>query len=447
MPTRHHVRWADLAGAPVGVWGLGVEGQANLRKLTSLGVDPVLVDDRPDPHADRPVLATGEGGFEALARCRFVVKTPGISRYRPEVTALEDAGVPVLGGLGLWLEGAHRDRVVCVTGTKGKSTTASIMGHLLTALDQRCFVGGNLGLPPFAPEAPQDVDWWVIETSSYQATDVASSPGVVGVTSLDPDHLDWHGDVETYYRDKLSLCRQPGARLTVANGGDAELRARRDELGPEVDWVSLQGEPPSWVAELGVLGRHNEVNALLAQRCIAALGVAGGDDPARLTAAARGFAGLESRLQVIGTVDGVDFVDDSLSTNVLPTVAAVDVFGDRAIALLAGGFDRAIDYTPLARHLAERAAPTLLVAMPGSGHRIVEALRALPDLGTLELLVVQAEDAGARWLPPAVERAFAWAAPREGVVLLSPAAASFDHFADYRDRARVFAEGMRRCAR
>ena len=179
------IAWSDLRGTRVGIWGLGVEGAANLRKLTELGVDPVLVDDRPaGPGPDgHPVLATHEGGFDALASCEVVVKTPGISRYRPEVADLEDRGIPVTGGLGLWLAEADRSRVVCITGTKGKSSTTAIAGHLLRRWGYRCLVGGNIGEPPWDPEqAGTRVQYWIIETSSYQATDLACAPPVVAVT-------------------------------------------------------------------------------------------------------------------------------------------------------------------------------------------------------------------------------------------------------------------------
>ena len=119
--------WSDLAGARVGIWGLGREGHASLRKLATLGAEPVLVDDQPsDPVDGRPVLLTGDGGLAALERCDAVVKTPGMSRYRPEVARLSARGVPVAGGLGLWLAEADLRRVLCVTGTKGKSTTSSV---------------------------------------------------------------------------------------------------------------------------------------------------------------------------------------------------------------------------------------------------------------------------------------------------------------------------------
>ncbi|MBC7373597.1 MAG: UDP-N-acetylmuramoyl-L-alanine--D-glutamate ligase, partial [Frankiales bacterium] len=187
--------WSDLAGLRVGVWGLGVEGRATLRRLTALGVDPIVVDDRPGPG----VTATGQGGLELLLGCDVVVKTPGLSRYRADVQQLQRAGVPVRGGLGLWLEDADRTRVLTLTGTKGKSTTASIAGGLLRGLGYRVLIGGNLGVPPWDPAVGQDYDWWVVEVSSYQATDVTTGPPVVVVTSLSQDHLDWHGSAEQYY--------------------------------------------------------------------------------------------------------------------------------------------------------------------------------------------------------------------------------------------------------
>src|SRR5580658_7597655 len=263
-PARSKLSWSDLAGARVGVWGFGQEGHANLRKLQALGVEPVLVDDNPAGAvaAEADVLATGQGGFAALERCEVVVKTPGISRYRPEVAELERLGIPVVGGLGLWLQEAVAERVVCVTGTKGKSTVVSIAGHLLAGFGYRCMVGGNIGHPPYDPEiAARPWDYWVIEVSSYQAMDLASSPPVVGVTSLHPDHLPWHGGVENYFRDKLSACSQPGADLTVANGDSDLIRERAGLLGPRVEWVCARDEPgATWMELLGLLGEHNRRN-------------------------------------------------------------------------------------------------------------------------------------------------------------------------------------------
>ena len=437
---RPMICWSDLNGVQAGVWGLGVEGHANLRRLAALGTEPVLVDDRPPAEGPggRPVLATGDGGLDALAACDVVIKTPGISRYRPEVAVLQAHGVPVVGGLGLWLAETDRDRVVCITGTKGKSSVAAVSGHLLTRWGYRCLVGGNIGQPPWDPAHDDgDYDYWVIETSSYQATDLACSPPVVAVTSLHPDHLDWHGDVETYYRDKLSACSQPGADLTVANGDSGPLRERAGLLGPRVEWVRAGDDPgATWMAALGLLGVHNRRNALIVRACLRALGVPQAADETALAAAAAGFTPLASRLEVIGEVGGVVFVDDSLSTNVLPTLAAMDAFPGRRVALIAGGHDRGIDYQPLAQGLAARDAPTLVLAVPDSGPRI-QAVIETENPGKVE--VTACDDLGA-----AVERGYRWALP-DGVVLLSPAAPSFGRFRDYRDRSEAFARAMRAC--
>jgi UDP-N-acetylmuramoylalanine--D-glutamate ligase len=441
--------WSDLAGARVGIWGLGREGHASLRKLATLGAEPVLVDDRPSAPVDgRPVLVTDDGGLAALAACDAVVKTPGMSRYRPEIARLTAAGVPVAGGLGLWLAEADLRRVLVVTGTKGKSTTSSVAGHLIRGLGYRVMVGGNIGAPPYDPDAGAGYDYWVIEVSSYQATDLPCSPPVVAVTSLHPDHLDWHGGVEQYYRDKLSACSQPGAELTVANGDSDLLRAHAALLGPRVEWVSEHDDPAAdWMGPLGLPGRHNRRNALIARRCLIALGLiegglpGAGDDRAgdgRLRAAAAGYQPLPSRLTPVGTVAGVSFVDDSLSTNVLPTLAALDAFPDRRIALIVGGHDRGIDYAPLAAGVLARDAPTYALTLPDSGPRI----RAQFEAAAVPAASGFAGVTDCPDLDAAVAAGFRWAQP-DGIVLLSPAAPSFGVFKDYRDRGDAFARAAR----
>ena len=178
------------------------------------------------------VLTTGSGGLDALLRCEIVVKSPGISRYRPEVAHLEAAGVAVCGGLGLFMAEADPARVACITGTKGKSTTTALAVHLLTGLGYRARGRRNIGLPPWDPSPEPGPDYWVIETSSFQVPDLVTAPHVVAVTSLSPDHLDWHGSVERYYADKLSLCTKPGVSLALADDSDEQLRAHGGAARP-----------------------------------------------------------------------------------------------------------------------------------------------------------------------------------------------------------------------
>ena len=433
------ISWSALADASVGVWGLGVEGQASIRRLRSMGRDAVLVDDAPAaPALDGvEVLTTGDGGLNALIRCDVVVKSPGISRYRPEVALLEEAGVAVCGGLGLFMAEADPARVACVTGTKGKSTTTALAVHLLTGLGVRARAGGNIGVPPWDPAGGPAPDFWIVETSSFQVPDLQNGPAVVAVTSLSPDHLDWHGTVERYYADKLSLCTKPGVTLALAAGDDEQLRAQAGLLGPHLRWVnSTEVERDTrWSAALGLTGPHNARNASVARAVLEGLGIPGASDEARLAEAAHGFGGLPSRCRSLGSVGAVEFVDDSLSTNVLPAQAALQAFADRPVALLVGGHDRGLDYTPLGRTIAARTAPTLVVTMPDNGPRIGQAVR---DTAGGQVEVRDASSLGA-----AVEAAFGWASSG-GVVLLSPAAPSFGRFGDYRERSAAFAEAAGR---
>jgi UDP-N-acetylmuramoylalanine--D-glutamate ligase len=430
------ISWSELTDASVGLWGLGVEGAASLRLLQSMGTVPVLVDDHPRSarHDGLKVLTTERGGLQALLGCDVVIKSPGISRYRPEVIALESAGVAVRGGLGLWLEEVDRQKVACITGTKGKSTTTAIAVHLLHGLGYSAQAGGNIGRPPWDPSPAPSPEYWIIETSSFQVPDLTVAPPTVAVTSLSPDHLDWHGSIERYYADKLSLGTKPGVRSRLADSADPQLREHNSLFGSDIHWV--QDDEDAWTDVLKLPGRHNARNASMARHILVAMGVEEARSLEQIAVAAEGFAGLPSRCRSLGSINGVEFVDDSLSTNVLPVRAALEAFADRPVALLVGGHDRGLDYSPLGLALAERELPTLVVTMPDNGPRIGQTIR---DVAGDSVELVDAPD-----LDTAVATAFSWAEPG-AVVLLSPAAPSFGHFVDYSDRAQAFAAAAAAC--
>lgn len=425
---RHEISFSDLAGRRVGVFGLGVEGRAASERLLALGCEVVKVDDNPESTDEPDVLASREGGMAALANCEAVVKSPGISRYRSDVVDLHKGGVPILGGVGMWLEEFDRSRVICVTGTKGKSTVTTVMGHLATRLGTPSAVTGNLGTPPFAPGLALDGKLVVVETSSFQATDVAHSPSVVVVTSLGEDHVDWHGSVARYQADKLSLTRQRGARRTVI-ADTRQLREHREQLGGEVLCVSE--EIPMLAAALGLSGRHGAMNAAVAVSALRAAGIDGADDRARLFEAARGYEPLAGRFKQIATHDGIRFIDDSLATNPLPTIAAIDAVGSARLALLIGGHDRGVDYDELVAIIASRKPAMLVVTLPDNGPAIGALLRARSSVEVMD----------ANGVDEAVRAAVAWL-DGSGVVLLSPAAPSFSQFKNWKERSDAFATAV-----
>jgi UDP-N-acetylmuramoylalanine--D-glutamate ligase len=315
-----------------------------------------------------------------------------------------------------------------VTGTKGKSTVATITAHLATGLGVDAVATGNLGVPPFAPDAQTAGRLVVVETSSFQATDVAHSPAVVAITSLGEDHLDWHRTVERYHADKLSLTSQPGATWTIVAESPA-LRAARRQLGGEV--VVAIDDDPTLASALGLVGRHGRSNAAVAIAALRAAGVEGADDPDRVLAAAAGYTPLPGRFREIARHDGVRYVDDSLATNPLPTIAALDALGDERVALLLGGHDRGVDYGELVAAIGARRGATLVVTLPDNGPVIGQRIAA-----TSSVDVVDAAD-----LDEAVGIARRWVRDG-GVVLLSPAAPSFSQFRDWRARSDAFAAAV-----
>jgi len=277
-------------------------------------------------------------------------------------------------------------------------------------------------VPPYALE--DDGGYLIIETSSFQAVDVNDAPAVVVVTSLGADHLDWHGDITTYHRDKLSLTSKPGEHATVVSD-DVALRDAHELLGGDVTWVSA-GDSELREA-LGLVGTHNERNvqvALVAASALTGLPL----DVLRQAAIQKRdeFTPLAGRLTVVARRDGVTFIDDGLATNPLPTIAALEaVSGD--IALIAGGFDRGVDYSPLARAIAERGRVALIV-MPTAGERIAQAVMSLvPDIALTH----------AQSMDEAVDQAIG-ALPKGGTVLLSPAAPSFSQYANWEERSADF---------
>jgi UDP-N-acetylmuramoyl-L-alanine---L-glutamate ligase len=419
----------SLRGRSVGIFGMGIEGRAVERRLHLLGIEPTLVDDRPS-HAG--VLRTSEGGLDALCNCDVVIKSPGISRYGDAIRRLQNANVEIVGGLGLWLAGHGSEGVVGITGTKGKSTTTTIIGHLAGKLGRRPFIGGNIGTPPFAVDVDEvDPDLWAIEISSFQATDLRNGPEVVVLTSIHEDHIDWHRTVDQYQKDKLSICLLNGVKTIVANGSDDYLRSATARMGIHPVWINDNGE--KWVDHLLIDGDHNRMNALLASAALSALGIKGADDGEQLAEAARGFVPLPSRFRSIQTIDGVIFIDDSASVNAISVAAALKNLNGKPLALLIGGFDRQIEYSPFLSALGSHTTALHVIVLPGDGQRVAELVGAV-GVSVEKSLTMDS----------AVRGAFEWALSNgpNGVVLLSPGAPSFDLYANFGERASDFARSV-----
>ncbi len=442
----------ELATLRVAIWGMGTEGLAAAQLLVGRGVRPLLVDDRVGAAVDA-VEAELAGAWQVQrpddvvwSELDVVVRSPGVSRYRAELAVAEAAGVTVTTALAVWLEDFAHAPVLAVTGTKGKSTTAALAAALLGAAGKRVALVGNIGVPVTSQYGAPRADAYVVEVSSFQAADVTAAPAVVVLTSLAPDHLDWHGDLEHYYGDKLRLVEaghpgHPGQLAVSAASEDALARTaghpRRTLFGPEgrvradaAGLVEVDGRPLGDARALRLPGKHNLWNL-----CGAVAGVLllEGEPPSpeAFDATVSTFVPLPSRCRTVGTRDGLTYVDDALASNPFATAASLRAFAGRELTVIVGGADRGVDPAPLVEAVRQlRPRPRVVVLAPGPPP-LLEALgRPGPDgaqIGPTEVGDLAAAVQLAREITP-----------DGGVVLFSPAAPTPAGGGGYGARAAEF---------
>ncbi len=439
------MRAADLGGKRVAVWGLGREGRAAIGMLRAHhpAMPLLLLDDAPDAHPPQGlggdvVCAFGAGPIaDALGGVDAIVKSPGVSLYRDEIRAARGRGVEVTSLLNLWFAERRDIATICVTGTKGKSTTAALIAHILQKLGRKTALAGNIGVPITAIDGAA-ADYAVIELSSYQTADFDGVCDLAVLTSLYPEHIDWHRSVENYYRDKLNLLAHSRGEIVNRDAADrigAIIGRRTAPSSPFNDENALHarggavfdgGDRVGAVRNRYLARPHNLSNLCAALTAAKRLGV----DAAAALDAADDFQALPHRQQELGAIGDVLFVNDSISTVPESTIAALSVYAGRAITLLVGGYDRGVDYGALVERIAAGAA-NAVICMGASGERIFAQARA----------AMAGRDGGlhqARSMADAVACARR-VTPAGGVVLLSPAAPSYGCYRDFTERGNDFA--------
>lgn len=427
----------DLASKRVTVMGLGRfgGGLGVTRWLAAQGAEVLVTDLQPAARLTdsvarlddlvregRVAVQLGEHRQEDFTACDLLIANPAVPRpwENAYLRAARDAGVEITTEIGL-LAGRlpDRRRVIGVTGSAGKSTTAAMIAHALAACGQPVHLGGNIGGSLLqALESITAGDWVVLELSSAMLHWLGEwSPGEAVVTNLSPNHLDWHGSFEHYELSKRRI-------LASQREGDAAI------LGPELaEWLAAPGvrrvvvPNGAGVSDLAVPGSHNALNAAVACAAIEALGLGIGD--ARCQEAVRTFPGLPHRLCLLGEREGIRFYDDSKSTTPEATLLALQSFDDRAelarVHLIAGGYDKGSDLTPIAQR-ARRLTGLYCIGTTGPG-----LVRAAGE-GALDCVTL------ARAMQEVRRRA-----RRGDVVLLSPGCASWDQFENFEQRGRAFA--------
>lgn len=438
------MRFNDLKNARVAILGMGREGQAVWRQMRrrfphkplSLYTETTIEEEfaqQIDPAIDKYHF----GAFDVAKLKQFdvLVRSAGISPYRPELQQLRSLGLKFTTASNLWFAENPDAKTICITGTKGKSTTAALTTHLLTCSGINTCLAGNIGRPMLDCEN-EGVKWWVIELSSYQISDLEAKPDIVLLLNLSDEHIDWHGSADRYIADKLKLVGLAGNSRVLANFADAALVERLAEQAGVV-WFNSD---KTWRArEDGVLGcngryisapaslpgEHNMQNLAAALTVIEELGL----EVPSLDAALASFSGLPHRLQSIGEIAGIRYVNDSISTTPVSVTAALRTIGSKNVVLLLGGMDRGLDWDDFSIGLTGRA-PYAIITLPDNGPKIFASLKSAgiePEGGLHQSAQLSEAVTLAQML-----------VPENGCILLSPGAPSFPHFRDFEERGNQF---------
>ena len=376
------------------VYGLARSGVAAAAALARDGVEVVQVDSTLGNEDDLALL----DGVDVL------VKNPGVPGERPLVEEARRRGIPVWSEVELGYRLLRPRPFVGVTGTKGKTTTCELLGAIFHVAGRDAVVAGNVGRPLSGVDAPEDA-WIVCELSSFQLEDVHELTLEVAVLlNLEPDHLDRHGTFERYRDAKLRIFER-AARTIVPRG----LGLEGTEFGAD---DALPAEPL-------IPGRHNRENSAAATAAARAIGI--GDDA--IAEALRTFPGVPHRLELVRELGGVRWVNDSIATNTFAVRRGVEAY-DAPVRLILGGRAKGEDFVPFARELPKNVRSVYLV-----GEAADELAAALDAAGR--------SYTRAQTLARAVELAAVEADPGD-VVLLSPACASYDQYANFEERGEEF---------
>jgi UDP-N-acetylmuramoylalanine--D-glutamate ligase len=396
-------------------------------------------------------VEVGGHDLERIARAAVCVVSPGIAPDAPPIAAARRAGVPLRAEAELGLQALPGIPYIAVTGTNGKSTTTSLIGHLLGHAGHRALAVGNLGTPLSAVALePVKPEWLAIELSSFQLHDMRELRPAVGVlTNLAPDHLDRYASLADYYADKQRLfLNATGESVWVGNDDDRAVVAMLEGTPGQQLRFSVRRRADGWYdrardalclgeeillprRELGLVGDHNVANALAAALAVRATGA----DLTELAAGLRSFAALPHRLEPVRELDGVLWYNDSKSTTVASTAVAIAAM-QRRFVLLLGGCHKGEPYTSLGPLLRERCRAVI-------AYGALDRLPAKCAEAAKPIILKDLADAGVQLLEGSADFALVLQSARQlanpgEAVLLSPACSSYDMFSNYEERGERF---------
>lgn len=443
----------------VAVLGLGMEGKDLVNFLIKKGADVTVYDQKKQEELDfgsidkRKIkivcgpdyLANGLVGFD------IVYRSPGVYRYLPELNRAEKNKVQISSAVKLFFD-LCPGKIIGVTGTKGKGTTSTLIYQILKQSGKKAYLAGNIGKPYLELlDKLTKKSWVVLELSSFQLIDLNKSPQIAVVLNITVDHLDWHKSMKEYIEAKSNIVKyQTKQDFTVVNFDYSTAKNFERFTRGKVFYFSRRYKVKGCYVKDGKIilainrretflgntnklllrGEHNWENitaAVCASRIV-------GAKRGAIKETILSFPGLEHRLELIGKIGGVGFYNDSFATSPQPTIAAINSFIE-PITIILGGYDKGLDYKELGKVISERKNIKTVILIGDVAEKIKKCL----DKAKFKNKTIMMDK---KKMSTIVKKAFSLT-PKGGVVLLSPAAASFDMFKDYKVRGEQFKKAVR----
>ena len=436
----------SVKGKNIGFLGIGRSNMPLIRMLCAEGISVTVRDGKKkgsfgDMEKELEnldvTMITGEGYLENLGVHDIIYKTPGIRGDKPEILEAIALGSVLTSEMELFFE-LCPCKIFAVTGSDGKTTTTTLIYKILTEAGYTCHLGGNIGRPLIGDiEKIKPTDFAVVELSSFQLFNMKKSADVAVITNISENHLDWHKDYEEYIEAKKNIfIHQETDDLVVLNEDNFYTREMKDDKDGNVKTFSRIGEANVYLkdgtiysdgieimkaSDIKIPGMHNVENYMAA---IAATHFY--VSPEDIKNVATTFGGVEHRNELVREVSGVSYYNDSIASSPTRTMATLSSFNEKVI-LIAGGYDKNLNYEPLGPVIAEKVKHLVLV---GATSDKIEAAAKNADFTSIERTTDFKE---------AILMAKGKAEKGDKVVL-SPASASFDMFKDFEQRGNIFKE-------
>jgi len=402
-------------GPKVAILGYGLEGQDAEKYFRARGAQIAILDQKFD-----------KDYLKNLDEYDSVVRSPGVYPYKPELKKAK-----LTTPIQIFFDNC-RGKIIGVTGTKGKGTSATLIFQILKKAGKDVYLAGNIGKPYLELlSVINHQSCVVLELSSFQLIDMTKSPHIAVVLNITSDHLDWHKDQKEYVNAKKNIVKhQSASDYVVINEEYVTPKSFVGQSKAKVVFFSKKSLEKKYQEKLLLRGKHNLENIAAAVTVARILKV----KDSVILDTVRNFKGLEHRLELVKEVKGVTFYNDSFATGPQPTIAAIRSF-DQPVTLILGGSSKGLSYGGLGKEVAASKQIKKVIIIGQIGPEIIKSLNQAGYKGSIINLKQ-------RSMKRIVDNAFR-NTPRGGVVLLSPAAASFDMFANYKDRGNQFKEAVR----